>query len=227
MTIRLNPTWLPGLALLLFSTSPAAGQPATPAPRAAVTEAAGAEGAEAMQRSFEREAAGQLAEALSALESVPASRSSSYVVLARRAWLLNRLGRADAAVEAYQRAIATAPAAVEARLGLMLPLMTLRRFSELVVAAKAVLAIEPRSYLATLRLAFAHYSLGHFAEAGALYAQLKTAYPSDLDVRSGLGWSLLKQGKSADAGREFRELLAISPRHTLGKQGLDAVLAHP
>lgn len=221
---------LAGLFLLLASGAAGAGQPtatSTPAPLGVPTRPTQpeSEGAEAWQRSFEREAAGQLTEALAALDTLPPAHKGGYLALARRGWLLYRLGRSDAAADAYQRAVAAAPGAVEARVGLLLPLSVLRRWNELVAAAKEVLALEPRNYYGTLRLAFAHYNLGRFAEAGALYAQLKASYPSDLEVRSGLGWSLLKQGKAGDAAREFRELLATSPRHALARQGLDATLA--
>ncbi|MFO0576000.1 MAG: tetratricopeptide repeat protein [Polyangia bacterium] len=217
-----------GLLLLLVATPASAGQPAmAPVPPGvpARPQPPEPEGAETWQRSYEREAAGQLAEALAALDALPQARKGEYLALARRGWLLYRLGRSDTAVDAYQRAVAAAPQAVEARVGLLLPLSALRRWNELAAAAKEVLSLEPRNYYGTLRLAFAHYNLGHFADAGTLYAQLKQGYPSDLEVRSGLGWSLLKQGKTADAAREFRELLSVSPRHALGRQGLDAALA--
>jgi tetratricopeptide (TPR) repeat protein len=217
-----------GLCLLLATSPALGGQPAAaPSPPGVPVrpQPPESEGTEQWQRSYEREAAGQLAEALAALDALPQGRKGEYLALARRGWLLYRLGRSDAAVDAYQRAAAAAPGAVEPRVGLLLPLSALRRWNELAAAAKEVLSLEPRSYYGTLRLAFAHYNLGRFGEAATLYAQLKASYPSDLEVRSGLGWSLLKQGKTAEAAREFRELLAVSPRHALGRQGLDAALA--
>ena len=133
-------------------------------------------------------------------------------------WRLTDLGRAQAqAAEAAQ--------AIEPRVGVLLPQQALRRYSDIETQARAVLAIEPHNYLATLRLAFAYYSSGRYAEAVGLYAALKDLYPSDADVRSGLGWSLLKSGRSAEAIRELRELLSIHPRHALAKQGLELLQA--
>lgn len=181
--------------------------------------------AQALQQSYDREGAGKLAESLSSLDSLPPARQGTYMAQLRRGWLLYRLGRYADAIESYQRAIAAAPKAIEPRVGVLLPQQALRRYSDIETQAKAVLAIEPHNYLATLRLAFAYYSSGRYAEAVGLYAALKDLYPSDADVRSGLGWSLLKSGRSSEATRELRELLSIHPRHALAKQGLELLQA--
>jgi TolA-binding protein len=39
-------------------------------------------------------------------------------------------------------------------------------------------------------------------------------------MKAGLGWSLLKQGKSADAAKAFRETLSLSPNHASAREGL-------
>lgn len=184
------------------------------------------DGSELFQQSYDREAVGKLQEALAALDRLAPPRKDGYLACLRRGWLLYRLGRYAESVEAYQHAITAAPQSIEARVGLILPQQALKRWSDSEATAKAVLAIDPQSYLANLRLAFTLYNLGRFTEAATLYAQLKDHYPSDPDPRSGLGWSLLKQARTAEAAREFRELLAIQPKHVLGKQGLDATGAN-
>lgn len=180
-----------------------------------------AEAAQALQQSYDREGAGKIVDSLSALDGLPAARQGTYMAQLRRGWLLYRLGRYADSIDAYQRAIAAAPKAIEPRVGVLLPQAALRRYSDVEGQAKAVLSIDPHNYLATLRLAFAYYNAGRFGEAAGLYAQLKELYPSDPEVRSGLGWSLLKAGKSVEASRELRELLSIQPRHALAKQGLE------
>lgn len=182
---------------------------------------ASSDGAELFQQSYDREAAGKLQEALQLLDKLPPARKDSYIASVRRAWLLYRLGRHGESIEAYQHAIVAAPQSIEARSGLLLPQQALRRWGDAETTARALLESDPQNFLGTLRLAFSLYNLGRFSEAAGLYAKLKDRYPSDADVRSGLGWSLLKQGKSADAVREFRELLQVQPKHPLGKQGLE------
>lgn len=178
--------------------------------------------AELIQRSYDSEAVGKLADSLSVLDQLVAPRRDSYVVTLRRAWLLYRLGRFAESVDVYVRAISQAPGAVEPRLGILLPQLALRRWSDVETQARAVLRLEPGNYLATLRLAFACYNLQRYAEATALYRRLKDLYPSDVEVQSGLGWALLKQGKLPEASAEFHHILDVSPRNELAKEGLKA-----
>ena len=85
-----------------------------------------------------------------------------------------------------------------------------------------LLKIDPASYLGNLRLAFAVYNLGRYPEAATLYRRLGEMYPSDVDVRDGLGWSLLKMGKPAEAAVELRAVLEVAPRNALALDGMKA-----
>jgi tetratricopeptide (TPR) repeat protein len=178
--------------------------------------------ADLIQRSYDSEAVGKVADSLSVLDQLSSPRKESYVVTLRRAWLLYRLGRFAESVDVYVRAISLAPGAVEPRLGILLPQLALRRWGDVETQARAVLKLEPGNYLATLRLAYACYNLQRYAESTALYRRLKDLYPSDVEVQSGLGWSLLKQGKLPEANVEFRNILEVSPKHELSKEGLKA-----
>ncbi len=178
--------------------------------------------ADLIQRSYDSEAVGKVADSLSVLDQLSSPRKESYVVTLRRAWLLYRLGRFAESVDVYVRAISLAPGAVEPRLGILLPQLALRRWGDVETQARAVLKLEPGNYLATLRLAYACYNLQRYAESTALYRRLKDLYPSDVEVQSGLAWALLKQGKLPEANVEFRNILEVSPKHELSKEGLKA-----
>lgn len=178
--------------------------------------------AELIQRSYDSEATGRIADALSVLDQLTPPRRDAYVLTLRKAWLLYRLGRYAESTEVYNRAIALAPGAVEPRLGILLPYLALRRWSDVEGQARAVLKLEPGNYLATLRLAFACYNLQRYAESTALYRKLIDLYPGDVEVRGGLGWALLKLGKYPEAAAEFRNILEIAPRNELAKEGLKA-----
>ena len=177
--------------------------------------------AEIIQRSYDSEATGRLADSLSVLDQLPPGRSA-YVVTLRRAWLLYRLGRFAESVEVYGRAIALAPGAVEPRLGALLPQLALRRWNDVENQARAILKIEPGNYLAQLRLGFACYNLQRFSEAATLYRRLADLYPGDVEVRGGFGWALLKLGKYPEAATEFRSILEVAPRNELARDGLKA-----
>lgn len=174
-----------------------------------------------LQQSYDLEAENKLAESLSTLERVPAA-SQGYVYHFRRGWLLYLLGRHAEAVASYERAIARAPATIEARLGLMLPQLALRRWVDVEKVALAVLERDALNYLATSRLAWSYYNLGRWADAATVYRRILTAYPSDVEMRVGLGWSLLKQGKAGEAMVELRAVLEVAPRHAIAREGLQA-----
>jgi tetratricopeptide (TPR) repeat protein len=178
--------------------------------------------AELFQKSYDSEAVGKLPEALAALDKLPADRQSAYVTQLRRGWLLYKLGRSADAIEPYNKAIALEPGGVEARVGVLLPLMALRRWADAETHAREVLKRDPGNYLATIRFAFTVYSLGRYGEAEGAYKRVLELYPSDVDARAGLGWSLVKLGKLADAAREFRAVLAIAPRNALALDGMKA-----
>jgi tetratricopeptide (TPR) repeat protein len=194
----------------------------TAIPAAATTSTAPALESHGLQRSYDEEALGHLDAALAALDEVPASSSTTYVVALRRGWLFYRLGRTAEAISDYKRAVDLAPASIEARVGLLAPLAALRRWVDVDAAAREVLKKDPGNYQATIRLAFAQYSLAKFADAAATYRALLAAYPSDVDVQGGLGWSLLKLGKKSDAAAVFTRTLEIAPRNALAADGLRA-----
>jgi Flp pilus assembly protein TadD len=61
------------------------------------------------------------------------------------------------------------------------------------------------------------------AEAETLYRGVLGRYPSDADARSGLGWSLLKQGKRPEARQAFLTASRAAPRSPTVIDGLNAL----
>ena len=187
-----------------------------------VAEAGAESTSDLFQRSYDAEAAGKAGDALAAIDALPAPLHDAYVAQLRRGWLLYKLGKSPEAIDAYARAAALEPRSVEARVGALLPQMAARRWADAETTARDALRIDPGNYLATLRMAFALYNLGRYPESAALYRKLVDAYPSDVEVRSGLGWALLKGGKVAEAALAFRAVLDVAPRNTLAADGLKA-----
>ena len=196
---------------------------ATPAPQpSAEPPALLPDAARAYQASYDHEMAGRFADAVRDLDDLPAAEQASYLGRLRRGWLLYRAGRHGESIAAYRQAIAIEKGSVEARVGGLLPLIALKQWTEVEQGARAALDLDPANYLAGIRLAFAVYSRGRYPEAEALYRRVLGRYPSDADARSGLGWTLLKQGKQPEARQAFLAASRTAPRSPTVIAGLGA-----
>ncbi len=185
----------------------------------AAPAAAQVDGGELYSESYSKEARGDLSGALQTLEKLPNSKHD-YVYHLRRGWLLYLNGRYDDSISSYDRAVKAAPRAVEPLLGRMLPEMALRRWKDTAATARKALSLDDDNYLATSRLAYSLYNLGRFDEAEKHYERLVTLYPSDVEMKAGLAWCLLKQGNKSKARALFEDVLKIAPSHASALDGL-------
>jgi len=198
---------LPLLALLLAT------------PGAAVAQG---DGADLYRQSYAAEARGDYQLAHDVLTRLgPAG--GTYVAQLRKGWLHYLAGRHAPAAEAYLKAIALLPGAVEPRLGAMLPLMALRRWQDAQRIGEEALALAPNDFTALSRLAWIHYNQGRYAEAEPLYRRALAAYPASADVRTGHGWTLLKLGRFKEAREAFEAVLAYAPDQPNAHLGLGQV----
>jgi len=177
---------------------------------------------DAYQASNDLETAGRYRQALQVLDDVPSADRGQYVYPLRRAWLCFLAGDHRDSVEAYRRAIALEPRAVEPRLGMTLPQMALHLWLDVEQTAADALALDPGNYLASSRHAWALYNLGRYDDAEVAYRRILALYPADVDLRSGLGWCLLKQDRGSDAATQFRTVLQVAPTHDTALEGLAA-----
>lgn len=185
--------------------------------------ASAANATELYQQSFTLESAGAYAAALDRMDQLQKNGTDTYLLHLRRGWLLYLNGRYADSVEAYQAAAARESSSIEARTGMTLPLMALKRWSDAEAACDAILRLAPGNYLAQSRRAWVLFSAGRFAEAEGAYAQVLKHYPADNDMRAGLGWSLLRQGRQADARTAFEAVLHSVPGHLSAGQGIAAL----
>lgn len=176
-----------------------------------------------LTRSYTLEAQGKYADALTALETISGSFRNSYLFSLRRGWLCYCTRKHSDAITHYQRAGRLSSRALEPILGLMLPQLALGRWKDLETTAGRALRLDPRNKTAQGQLAYAYYMTARYPLAERYYRKVLTLYPSDADIRAGLGWSLLKQGNRAAASSEFRRVLEIYPGHKTASQGLKLV----
>ncbi|MBM4346662.1 MAG: tetratricopeptide repeat protein [Deltaproteobacteria bacterium] len=175
------------------------------------------------QQSYDEEAKGNYTEALLVLMRAERFEEKSYLFHLRLGWL-NYLGKKfpDSA-NAYQRAIRLNKDSIEARLGLMLPLMAQGRWAEAEKVGKEILLLDKASYLANSRLAYIYYNMKLFKEAEAHYRRVLQSYPGDIEMQAGLAWSLLKQEKREEAEKVFLEILKYVPNHVTANVGMKMI----
>jgi tetratricopeptide (TPR) repeat protein len=199
--------------------------PAARAERAAAADPSNSAAARAWQASYSAEAAGDFAAAIKALDQLPGPQKQAYTASYRRGWLQYCLGQHAESVAAYGDAIRIEPDAIEARVAQLLPLMAAGKWKELIKAAQDVLKRDPQNYLTLQRMAYAQYNSQHFPEAEQTYRRVVKLYPSDLEMRSALGWAVLRMGKQPEAAELFRAVLELSPKHASAGSGLQAAAA--
>jgi tetratricopeptide (TPR) repeat protein len=167
--------------------------------------------ADLYRNSYRAEAENRPADALEAMKTIRTKTKDSYFVNVRLAWVAYLAARYSESEEAYKRAAKAQPKAIEAKLGLTLPLMAQKKWSELESACRAVLALDPKNNVARARLALAQYTLGNYPDAATTYRGLMADYPGELDHQTGLGWALARMGRTKDAKALFEAVLAVSP----------------
>ncbi|MBL0278347.1 MAG: tetratricopeptide repeat protein [Anaeromyxobacter sp.] len=178
--------------------------------------------ADLFRQSYAAEARGDYAGALDLVERLgPAGED--YVGLLRKGWLHFLAGHHAPSASAYQKAAALEPAAVEPRLGAMLPLMALRRWKESQALGEEVLRLAPNDFTAVSRLAWIHFSQLQYGEAEPLYRRAVAAYPASAEMRTGLGWTLLRLGRSREARVAFEAVLAFAPDQRSAREGLGQI----
>lgn len=169
--------------------------------------------------SYAAEANRNYAGAIAPMRTLEAS-SSTYFVKARLGWLYYLAGEYSTAVVYYRAAAAAAPAAVEPRLGVTLPLMAQKTWRDLDRACRDVLQLDANNAVARARLAYAQYMSGNYPDSATTYRKLIEEYPAELDHQTGLGWALVKMGKLSEAKQIFAQVLVVSPDNASAKAGM-------
>ena len=176
-----------------------------------------------LAESYRLQTKNDLAGALKAMRKAVAASPGSYFVNLRLAYLSTLTGDWAGALDGYHTAADLAPAAIEPLLGEQLALVTLGRWDDAENIGKQILKADASNYLAGSRLAWTHYKKKDFQGALALYAAVLALYPGDIDMRNGLGWSLLALDRKKDAAAAFREVLVMVPGQANATAGLAAL----
>jgi len=175
------------------------------------------------QQSYEEEAKGNYQEAVFVLMQASQAGDNSYLYHLRLGWLQYLASKYPDSVNSYRKAGIISKDSIEAKLGLMLPLMAQGKWSDAEKVGREILSLDKLSYLANSRLAYINYNLKQYKDAEAYYRNVLSYYPGDIEMQVGLAWSLLKQDKKESAGKVFNEILRYVPNHVSANAGMKIV----
>ncbi len=165
------------------------------------------------QQSYNEEAKGNYGEAILVLGRAERAGDNGYLLHLRFGWLQYLAGKYPESANSYRKAIVKDKNSIEAKLGLMLPLMAQGKWADAEKVGEEIVAVDKLSYLGNSRLAYIYYNLKLYKDAESYYRKVLTYYPGDVEMMAGLGWSLMKQGKKEAAEKTFAEVLRYAPNH--------------
>lgn len=175
------------------------------------------------QDSYTAEAAFDYRRAIEALGPVLAESPDHEFALMRRGWLHYLEGQAGESIRDYRRAIELNDRSLEARLGIMLPLLAQQRWREASAYGQDVLAVAPWNYYAHVRLLVAEEGLRQWGAVVERARALAARYPSDATAYVYLARALAAQGRRDEAADAYRRVLERLPSNAEALQFLSAL----
>jgi len=173
------------------------------------------------EESFSSEAAAKYDASLNSVLKILRVDQKNYLATLRAGWLSYLRGDLTSGEKYYRRAIDLAPGAVEPRLGLLLPLIAGKKWAEAESVAHAALKMDGKNYTAMSKMGYILFQQEKYEEARAMYQRVLDNYPSDVEMRLGLGWTFQRLGRREEARRHFLEVLEVYRTNQSALQGME------
>jgi len=174
----------------------------------------------AWQNSYQLEAAGKYYEAIAAIDHVPANGPDAEMKTLRRGWLYYLPGSFNESIREYRLAIERNSRSVDARVGITLPLLALKRWREAAQNARIALELAPNNFTALLRLAMAlegQHEWGAMAQTAAI---MVASYPSEVTAYVYLARANVSLNQRDDAIAAYTAVLVRDPGNLEAKNYL-------
>ena len=156
-----------------------------------------------------------------ALVAISNISSDNELALLRRGWLNYLKGSHSKSIEFYQKAISKNSNSLDARLGIILPLLEQQRWREAAQNAKKVLEQAPWNYYAHIRLMQTEQGLKQWNELATHAKALSERYPSDPSALVFLARAKHKLGDTSAAKEAYQKVLELIPDHFEAQQYLE------
>jgi tetratricopeptide (TPR) repeat protein len=175
----------------------------------------------AWQSSYQLEAAGKYNEAIAAIDQVPVNGADAELKVLRRGWLYYLLGNFNESIREYRLAIERNNKSIDARLGVILPLLGQKRWREAEQSARDALDLAPNNYYALLRLTIALEAQRDWASMAKTAATMAAGYPTDATAYVYLARANAWINKRDDAVTAYTAVLSRIPGHLEAKAYLE------
>lgn len=170
--------------------------------------------------SYRLEALTQYEAAARSIEGLIKNNPRNEFAILRHGWLNYLRGAHNDAIRDYQKALDLNPNSLEARLGLMLPLVAQQRWREVASHANKVLAVAPWNYYAHVRLMISEEGERKWDTLAKHAQKVSRRYPSDATVLVYLARANNWLKNDSEARRAYEKVLERVPGHIEATQYL-------
>lgn len=164
-------------------------------------------------QSYKLEAQGNYTEAANKILPFVNNGIKSEFAMLRLAWLAYLSKDYNESVKRYQDAIAFNANSLDARLGLLLPLMAQSRWREATLHAEQVLAVAPWQYYAHVRLMACEAAQQQWEKLQKHAKVVAERYPTDGDSLVFLARAQAKLNNPAAAKNTYKKVLELYPEN--------------
>jgi len=177
----------------------------------------------AYQQSFFYEKIGDYKDAIRALMPVYKAYPNTYTVNLRLGWLYYLWGKYNNSIYHYDKANQAAPASVEAKLGLSLPLMAQHKWGDAEKVLYKVLAIDFYNYYGNLRLCKVLEKEKKYRDQLMVALKMLNLYPASVPFLVEKGKALYHLGNLEASFKVFRGVLVLDPENLTAKGYLQKI----
>ncbi|CAK0771662.1 Tetratricopeptide repeat protein [Azospirillaceae bacterium] len=175
---------------------------------------------QAYYRSYTYERMASYEDAIKALIPVFDAYPEGYTVNLRLGWLYYLRGNYANAIEHYRKAGRLSPLSLEARLGLLNPLIAQDRVQEAIDLSRQILEIDRYNYTANLRMVTLLRRQGKRDIAERLCLDVLAVYPADVLFLAELGQIKADLNQTSSATAIFNDVLTLDPENIVAKRYL-------
>ena len=150
-------------------------------------------------------------------------QEQSYEMNLRLGWLYYLVKNYSNSIKYYEKATVLKPYAIEAKFGLIKPLVSIESWDKVIKQYEAILNIDAQNTLANYYLGYAFYNRKQYEAASKHFEKVVNLYPFDYDNSIMLAWTYFRLGKNNEAKLLFNKVLMMSPNDASALEGLASI----